>query len=222
MIIKASVLNPEQSFTMGGLEYLKGTYIPFYDNKTVNEQGEVNKDSIRVGIRSKADIDNILQEPIPVTSWSNGTTDYSDFDTLLTDITGLLFNLAGESAALQTASSGYSSTGAFAGKSISNNFVWQNGDGISYSQTDVDNGIFKVFSLDEAVHFAVDNPYWTTPTPTGTTGIGLFQGANLPSGVTSLMDYTYVFNDNYPSNGTTGFEGSTGRIKLNDFSMETN
>ena len=102
MIIKASVLNPEQSFTMGGLEYLKGTYIPFYDNKTVNEQGEVNKDSIRVGIRSKADIDNILQEPIPVTSWSNGTTDYSDFDTLLTDITGLLFNLAGESAALKT------------------------------------------------------------------------------------------------------------------------
>ena len=45
---------------------------------------------------------------------------------------------------------------------------------------------------------------------------GLFQGANLPSGVTSLMDYSYVFNDNYPSNGTTGFEGSTGRIKLND------
>ena len=30
------------------------------------------------------------------------------------------------------------------------------------------------------------------------------------------MDYNYVFNDNYPSNGTTGFEGSTGRIKLND------
>ena len=104
MIIKASVLNPEQSFTMGGLEYLKGTYIPFYDNKTVNEQGEVNKDSIRVGIRSKADIDNILQEPIPVTSWSNGTTNYSDFDTLLTDISGLLFNLAGESTALQTVS----------------------------------------------------------------------------------------------------------------------
>ena len=102
MIIKASALNPEQSFTMGGLEYLKGSYIPFYDNKTVNEQGEVNKDSIKIGIRSKADINNILQEPIPVTSWSNGTTNYSDFDTLLTDISGLLFNLAGESAALQT------------------------------------------------------------------------------------------------------------------------
>jgi len=102
MIIKASVLNPEQSFTMGGLEYLKGTYVPFYDNKAVNEQGEVDKSSIRIGIRSNSDSNNILQEPIPVSSWSNGTTNYSDFDALLTDISGLLFNLAGETAALQT------------------------------------------------------------------------------------------------------------------------
>ena len=63
---------------------------------------------------------------------------------------------------------------------------------------------------------ANDNPYWSIPTPSGETGIGLFQGANLPDGVTSLMDYDYVFNDNYDANGSTGFEGSTGRIKLND------
>lgn len=117
---------------------------------------------------------------------------------------------------LQQSSSGYSSTGAFAGKPTSNNFVWQNGNGISYTQTDVDNGIFKVFSLDEAVHLAVDNPYWTNPTPTGNTGIGLFEGEHLPSGVRTLLEYNYNFDANYPTSTGTGFEGSVGRIKLND------
>lgn len=100
--------------------------------------------------------------------------------------------------------SGYSRTSAFADSSV------------SYTTQDVTDGIYKVFSFNEANHLANDNPYWSIPTPSGVTGIGLFQGANLPDGVNSLMDYNYVFNDNYPSDGSTGFEGSTGRIKLND------
>ena len=99
---------------------------------------------------------------------------------------------------------GYSRTSGFVDSSV------------NYTTQDVSAGLYKVFSFNEANHLANDNPYWTTPTPSGTTGIGLFQGANLPDGVTSLMDYTYVFNDNYDANGTTGFEGSTGRIRLND------
>ena len=99
---------------------------------------------------------------------------------------------------------GYSRTTAFVDSSV------------SYTQQDVDANLYKVFSFNEANHLTNDNPYWSTPTPSGTTGIGLFQGANLPEGVTSLMDYNYVFNDNYDANGNTGFEGSTGRIKLND------
>jgi hypothetical protein len=99
---------------------------------------------------------------------------------------------------------GYSRTTAFANSSV------------NYTQENVNADLYKVFSFNEANHLANDNPYWSIPTPSGTTGIGLFQGANLPDGVTSLMDYNYVFNDNYPSDGTTGFEGSTGRIKLND------
>ena len=112
--------------------------------------------------------------------------------------------------------SGYSHTGAFADKPTDNNFVWEAGAGINYTQDNVDNGLWKVLPLSRAVHTAVDNPYWSTPTPTGNTGIGLFQGANLPEGVSSLVDYDFVYNDNYDSNGSTGFEGSTGRIKLND------
>lgn len=111
---------------------------------------------------------------------------------------------------------GYSHTGAFAGKPLSNNYVWEAGVGINYTQDDVDAELWKVFSLDRDVHLAVDNPYWTTPTPSGQTDIGLFQGANLPSGVSSLVDYSFDFDSEYPSSTDTGFEGSTGRIRLND------
>lgn len=112
--------------------------------------------------------------------------------------------------------SGYSHSGAFADKPTNNNFVWQAGAGINYTQTDVDADLWKVFSLSEAVHLAVDNPYWSTPTPSGTTGIGLFQGANLPNNVSSLFDYTFDFDTAYPGSTGTGFEGTTGRIRLND------
>ena len=112
--------------------------------------------------------------------------------------------------------SGYSHTGAFAGKPLSNNYVWEAGTGISYTQADVDSGVYKVFSLDNDVHLAVDNPYWSTPDVSGDSNVGLFNGYALPEGVTSLFDYAYDFDTEYPGSSGTGFEGSTGRIKLND------
>jgi len=117
---------------------------------------------------------------------------------------------------LEKVSAGYSHTGAFAGKPLDNSYVWEAGTGISYTQADVDAGTYKVFSLDNDVHLAVDNPYWTTPDVSGGANVGLFNGYALPEGVSSLFDYTYDFDTNYPSSTGTGFEGSTGRIKLND------
>ena len=114
------------------------------------------------------------------------------------------------------AQSGYSHTGAFADKPLDNNYVWQAGAGIDYTQANVDAELWKVFSLSNAVHAAVDNPYWSTPTPSGTTGVGLFQGANLPNDVTKLFEFDYDFDTNYPASTGTGFEGTTGRIRLND------
>jgi len=122
----------------------------------------------------------------------------------------------GVSSSEGLSATGYSHTGAFADKPTSNNFVWEAGAGISYVQSDVDNEIYKVFSLSRNVHNAVDNPYWSTPTPTGNTGIGLFQGANLPSGIDTLVDYDFDFDSVYGTSGNTGFEGSTGRIDLSD------
>ena len=126
---------------------------------------------------------------------------------------------------IYSSKSGYSHTGAFAGKPLSNNFAWQNGTGINYTVEDVNAGLFKVFSLDSDIHTTVDNPYWTDPTPTGATGIGLFQGQNLPEGVSTLFDYDYDYDTEnagithqyYAYNGTTtGYEGSVGRIKISD------
>ena len=138
-----------------------------------------------------------------------------DLGLTVADLTTNLAECQGGTTGL-AAQSGYSHTGAFEDKPLTNNYVWEAGTGINYTQTDVDNEIFKVFSLSPTVHAAVDNPYWTTPTPTGETGIGLFQGANLPNGITTLLDYSYDYDTNYPLSEGTGFEGSTGRIKLND------
>jgi len=115
-----------------------------------------------------------------------------------------------------TGASGYSHTGAFADKPTSSNYVWTPGAGINYTQADVDAETYKALSLSRSVHDAVDNPYWSTPTPSGETGIGLFQGANLPSGVSSLFDYDFDFDVAYPGSTGTGFEGTTGRIDLSD------
>jgi len=113
-------------------------------------------------------------------------------------------------------SSGYAHTGAFAGKPLSNNFVWETGAGINYTNVDATAGLYKVFSLDNAVHNAVDNPYWSTPDVSTLPNVDLFNGYALPTGVSSLLDYNYDFDAEYPGSTGTGFEGSTGRIRLND------
>ena len=111
---------------------------------------------------------------------------------------------------------GYSQTGGFAGKPLDNSYVWEPGVGINYTQADVDAGTYKVFSLDNAVHEAVDNPYWSTPDVSGLPNVGLFNGYALPIGVNSLFDFNFDFDTNYPGSTGTGFEGSTGRVRLND------
>ena len=129
------------------------------------------------------------------------------------------------------AGSGYTHTGAFAGKSVDNNYVWEAGDGIRYTQADVDTILnWKVLSLDNVVHQAVDNPYWSTPDVSADSNVGLFNGYALPIGVNSLFDYSFDFDSTYPTTesfaantGSAGsitsfnyFSGSTGRIDLSD------
>lgn len=125
---------------------------------------------------------------------------------------------------------GYSHTGGFAGKPLTNQYVWENGVGISYTQTDADNEVWKILSLDRDVHLAVDQAYWTNPTPGDETDIGLFAGQHLPIGIDTLFDFDYDFDTEYPTlsdftaqtpSGSAAdsfsyFSGSVGRIDLSD------
>jgi len=94
-------------------------------------------------------------------------------------------------------SAGIEFTGAFAGKPLTNNYVWENGNGINITQSDVDAGIYKTFSFDSAVQAAVDSPYWTDLTPADHTGKGVFGNSYLPSGVSGVFDFTTVDADTY-------------------------
>jgi len=153
-----------------------------------------------------------------ITGVNDGSNPFGDESqgTLTNNNSSSTITRKSEDSLIEKGKSGYSHTGAFADKPTSNNYVWEAGAGINYDSDDVENGLYKVFSLSRNVHQAVDNPYWSTPTPTGREGVGLFQGASLPEGIDSLVDYDFVYNDNYDANGSTGFEGSTGRIDLSD------
>ena len=159
---------------------------------------------------------------MPITRTVTGSNDGSPlFDdqsqgTLVNNNSSSTVKRKGEDSLINKGKSGYSHTGAFADKPTDNNFVWEAGAGINYTNQDVNDELYKVMSLSRGVHEAVDNPYWSTPQPSNELGIGLFRGANLPEGIDSLVDYDFVYNDNYDENGSTGFEGSTGRIDLSD------
>ncbi len=111
---------------------------------------------------------------------------------------------------------GYSRTEGFSDRPAADNYVWQEGQGVSYDADDVAASRYKVFGLSNDAHLALDNPYWSTPDVSGRDNVGLFNGYALPEGVTSLFDYEYDFDSENDPNGSTGFEGSTGRIKLNE------
>lgn len=113
------------------------------------------------------------------------------------------------STTVAAAKSGYSKTGAFADKPAGSNYIWGVNEGIDYDAADVTADRLKLLSLDLSVHNVLDIPTWLTPTPTGNTGIGAFQGAYLPPNVTSLFDYSYDYDALHPPviNGSTvGYE----------------
>lgn len=143
-----------------------------------------------------------------------------EYRTTLPEIRKYVLGEGNEEALSGLSKTGYSRTGGFEGLNAGNGFSWDtnplNADGIEYNATDVANGIFKPFSLNRDAHLAIDQPYWTDPTPGDPTDIGLFAGANLPSGVETLFEYDFDFDTKYPGSSGTGFEGTSGRIKLND------
>ena len=215
LISDRSELNaPTRSVTIESLSGFLSTYVDSASQNDLDEL-ETSLTALQALVSTntsstQTNSSNIAQNATDI------SRNVSDVAQNATDIAQNTTNISIVSDSALAGHSGYSHTGAFADKPTDNNFVWQAGAGIEYTQANVDAGLWRVFSLSEAVHLAVDNPYWSTPTPSGTTGIGLFQGANLPNNVSKLFEFDFDFDTNYPSSTGTGFEGSTGRIRLND------
>jgi len=89
-VIKASTNNASKYFLLDGLDYEKGVYTLFYDSVITNSSNVLDEDLVRVGIRNRVDHSEILQSPLLVTNWNNGSADYSDFDTLIAAISDLV------------------------------------------------------------------------------------------------------------------------------------
>jgi hypothetical protein len=116
-------------------------------------------------------------------------------------------------------SSGYEFTGGFSDKPATNSYVWDNTTSVSYSQADADAGNYRRFGLSDAVHQAVDAPYWSDPTPNPNwQGFGMFGGDHLPAGkTTTLLNFNFA---GWSDSTMTGSNSSdTGTIALDGLSV---
>jgi hypothetical protein len=93
--IKASTNNSTSYFNLDGLDYEKGMYSLYYDSVEKNTSGVIDETKIRVGLKSKVEIDRNLVLPKLITDWTDGTTAYSDFDTLIADVSTLIAAASG-------------------------------------------------------------------------------------------------------------------------------
>ena len=134
----------------------------------------------------------------------------------INEIPGEWISLATQGGVTDTANSGIEFTGGFAGKPLTNNYAWEAGTGISITQANVDDGIYKTFSLDRDVHLAVDVPYWSDPVPADHTDKGVFGGSYLPDNVPTVFDYVTVDSDTYEDGSNVV---TTGGLDMSNFSV---
>lgn len=96
-----------------------------------------------------------------------------------------LYTVGGES------DGGYEFTGGFADRTTGTAGASDVGSNVLYTQDMVDNDRWLRFGFDPAQQNANDSAYWTEPTPLPTSGIGLFGGAYMPAGVSSMFDFDF-------------------------------
>jgi hypothetical protein len=93
-VIKASTTDPVNLFNLNGLDYPKGLYKIKYDNIVV---GDLSK--VRLSIVSTHESFDKLTPFLPVSSYSNGVSNYDNLASLVEDLVDLLgFNIAEQTA----------------------------------------------------------------------------------------------------------------------------
>lgn len=91
VVIKTSLNDPTKLFNLNDLDYPKGVYTIKYENEV-----EGSTDNIAISIVSKFNTNIRLVSNVKVTSFNDGTQDYSDLDSLISDLSSLLgFNNGG-------------------------------------------------------------------------------------------------------------------------------
>lgn len=121
-------------------------------------------------------------------------------------------------ADVSKADGGYEFTGGFTDRTTGTAGSSDVGSNVSYTQAMVDDKRWLRLGFDASAQTSNDSPYWTDPTPPSAAGVGLFGGAYMPAGVSSLFDY--AFNDaggySAASDGSTKYTAATGSY---DFSQ---
>lgn len=92
---------------------------------------------------------------------------------------------------ISTADTGYEFTGGFHDRQVGSAATDLVGTSVEYTAADVAAGRWRRFSFSLSANDANDNPYWSDPTPADSSGVGLFGGSYMPSGVTSLIDFGF-------------------------------
>lgn len=86
---------------------------------------------------------------------------------------------------------GYEFTGGFADRTTGTAGASAIGSNVFYTQDMVNNQQWYRFGFDSAQQVTNDSAYWSDPAPSPTSGIGLFGGSYMPSGVTSMFDFGF-------------------------------
>ena len=96
-----------------------------------------------------------------------------------------------DSAAAEASDGGYELTGGFADRTTGTAGASDVGSNVLYTQDMVNASRWLRFGFDSAQQVTNDSAYWSNPTPAPTSGVGLFGGSYMPSGVTSMFDFGF-------------------------------
>jgi len=95
MLVKESLINPDKFFNLNGLEYEKDEYVLVYNNLLSDTSGNLIKDGVNVGLKSKFSSGSVLVYPIPFSLYTNGITFFTDLDTLILYLSDLIISNIG-------------------------------------------------------------------------------------------------------------------------------
>lgn len=91
---------------------------------------------------------------------------------------------------IKLASAGYEFTGGFEDRTTGQSGANDLGSNVEYTEEMVKNRRWLRFGFDATQQATNDAPYWTSPTPSPATGIGLFGGDHMPEGMTKMFNFS--------------------------------